>query len=57
MTLIAVVLWVQLFIILILVKYPTMAYPLQCVLMGILFAVGLIPPAQGALADQKREQK
>lgn len=50
----AITAWIQLFIVLIIIK-ENLPYELECILMGILFAVGLIPPAQGALADQEQE--
>ena len=52
---IAITAWIQLFIVLILIK-ENLPYELECVLMGILVAVGLIPAAQSALADQEKEQ-
>jgi len=52
----AITAWVQLFIMLIILK-EDLPYELECVLMGIFVTVGLISPAQSNLADQKKEQK
>lgn len=51
----AITAWIQLFIVLILIK-ENLPYELECVLMGILVTLCLIPAAQSALANQKRRQ-
>ena len=49
----AITAWVQLFILLIIIK-ENLPYELECILMGILVTLCLVPPAQSAIEDRKR---